>query len=300
MPNPVRDALDYSMAEGESIRIRECWKCYGMGSSKAVQITRMHDGFIWYCFRCEVGGGFDNTGLTAGQAHRALEAALAGTDMKETKPRVVTMPPDFTKLNPQCLVELWKYDIEEEEVHERFNLGYSPVFQRLVVPVYRYGMHGTNGDRQTARRLVGLTGRDLTGTHSSKWHTVRQSDIKHLVFVAPPEDYPWDDDTIVLVEDPFSAIKVSMAGYLAVATLTTYVPYELYNSLTRFKRVIIWYDSDALSESFKHMKRLCSYGINASNRWGGEDPKYHSIPEIYGMIENPMCYEINGPTLDNL
>jgi len=274
------EALDYSKSTGYTYRIYECNQCVGTGNSKAVQITRKSNGFLWHCFRCKLSGFVDDTGASPFEVQQRLDIARMGQDKEDTRPEVVTLPDDYTtKLPPKALVQLYDLEIFEDdmEVHE---IGWSPGHRRIIIPVYKYG----EGPGGWAKKLVGVLGRklDTDPEDKPKWWTVRQKDVKHPRFTALPKTilYPRQ---VVFVEDIFSAIKVSKAGYICQALLTTYLPYELYPVLQGWT-AIIWLDADAYTKAVKYVGQLGANNITSRAIYTEQDPKTYNEEEITEAI----------------
>lgn len=270
----LAEHLDYSKPEGWSTRARECDQCMGMGNSMAVQITRKEDGFLAFCFRCKKSLFFPDSKAGPSDVKKIVDNL--GKKKEDTRPEFVTLPSDITsEIHPKALVYLYDHYFEPEDIG-RFNLGWSHSHQRTIFPIKQYGKHGTT----MAGKLVGWIGRKLEDAppEKPKWHTVRQRDIKHPRFIAPPKQ--WDGNKrLVLVEDAMSAIRVSNSGVWAIGLLTTYLPYELYPVL-RGWNVKVWLDDDAYDKACKYFGNLNSNGVQAGLVHTKDDPKKLSPKQI--------------------
>jgi hypothetical protein len=265
-------SLDYSQPEGWTTRAKECDKCIGQGNSNAVQITRKEDGFLWHCFRCEKTGFIPDTSASPDQVVAASKAHAKGRDYN--RPEVVVMPPDYTtQLPPAALVQLYDMDIMQSEI-ERYEIGWVKSRERITLPIYR------------AHKLIGIVGRKLETADESKpkWWSVRQAGLKHIWFTALPSVLK-SPKQVVLVEDVFSAIRVASNGWIAVALLTTYLPYELYPVLNGWL-VHIWLDSDAYDKAAKYQVALGSHGITSNIVYTDLDPKKYNNQKIEEAILN--------------
>ena len=276
------DLLDYSQAVGWSTRAKECDHCVGMGNSMAVQITRKEDGFLWHCFRCKKSGYIRDRNASPEDVKKVV-AQMDNPKQKDNRPEVVELPPDMSSdIPPKALVYLYDRYLEPEDIG-RFSIGWSHYHKRTVFPVYKY-LTG----KFTARKLVGWAGRKLPDAPADKpkWHTVRQRDIKHPRYIAPPKQ--WDGDKrVVLVEDIISAIRVSQQGVMSIALMTTYLPYELYNVL-RGWNVQVWLDDDAYDKACKYFATLNSNGVKATVIHTKADPKDLSPDEIGEELTHGM------------
>jgi hypothetical protein len=278
------------MSAGMSIRVKECDNCLGQGRSMAVQITRKEDGFLWHCFRCAKSGFFRDRGASPQQVQEI--AKNASKKKVDNRPDRVVLPADYTDvLPPKALVQMYDLGLEDEDL-ERFDIGWSPSHSRIIIPVYKYWrMVQTGGLAPTwAKKLIGLTGRKLDDTPEDKpkWWSQRQKDIKHPRFIGLPTKilYPRQ---VVIVEDVFSAIRISTTGRISIALLTTYLPYELYPSLKGWD-VRIWLDQDAYSKATKYQSALGQAGVTATTILTDNDPKEYDNDDIETAITKGGLY----------
>lgn len=268
------------MTTGDSCRVKECDNCIGQGNSPAVQITRKEDGFLWHCFRCSKSGFFPDKGASPKQVQEIV--ANAGKDKtKINRPEQVQLPEDFTELlPPKALVQLYNLRIMDDDIkyHE---IGWSPSHARIIIPIFKWG----NGPGGWAKKLVGVMGRKLEvqpDDDKPKWWSQRNESVKHPRFVALPEQAK-ERKEVVIVEDIFSAIRISQVGYISMALLTTYLPYELYPYL-RGWNVKIWLDADAYDKSVKYQAALGAHGITATALFTMLDPKEYDNDDIRKVI----------------
>ena len=268
--------LDYSMQDGQSKRVKECDNCVGQGNSNAVAITRKPDGFLWYCFRCSKSGFFRDTGASESQVKQLTESH----DKKKSinRPEVVTLPPDFTdQLPPKALVQLYNMEIDPDDIKEH-NIGWSPGHGRIIIPIYKY----IGNANSLAKKLVGVMGRKLRDDppEKPKWWTQRAADVKHPRFIVVPKAHT-DCRTVVIVENIFSAIKCNKAtGWFALALLTSYLPYELFQPLKLYEQVHLWLDQDAYGKACKYQAALGNVGVCATTHVTENKPKDCTINEI--------------------
>lgn len=271
----LRGYLDYTWAVGKSDRFRECDNCEGMGNSKAVQITRKEDGFLWHCFRCSKSGFFSDEQASPSEV-QVLDKTRT-TKKVDNRPEVVVLPEDYTRdLPPKAAVWLYDMELDPEDI-EANDIGWSPGHKRIIVPVYKYIYNAKVGK---AKKLVGVQGRKLPDddTDKPKWSTQRQRDIKHPRFISPGD---LSIKRVVLVENVFSAIKITKAtGLTAIALLTSYLPYELHQPLARYEHTYIWLDPDAYQKSVKYQMTLGSAGVTSTPILSKGKPKDTPIIKI--------------------
>ena len=277
----IDDNLDYSMSTGMSKRIRECPSCIGMGNSLAVQITRKEDGFLYHCFRCHKSGFVADKGASPKQVQEII-SNYANKKIEDTRPVRVLLPGDFSSIiPPKGLVQLYDMSITDDDI-KWFDIGWSQSHERIIVPIYRYLTASAGG---YAKKLVGIVGRKLKDAPESKpkWWTQRQKDVKHPRFIGLPQAISYDKQ-VVLGEDVFSAIRISTTGRLAIALLTTYLPYELYPVLQGWD-VKIWLDADAYNKAVKYQAALGSNGVTAGTVLTTLDPKMYDDDDINRAID---------------
>lgn len=277
----LSEALDYTKTEGETYRVKECNNCEGLGNSMAVQITRKADGFLWHCFRCTKSGFYSDTGASPKQVQEIVDNG--NTKKKDTRPETVVLPSDFTTtIPPKPLVQLYDLAITDEDI-VWFDIGWSPSHARIIVPIYKYAQTSD----AWAKKLVGFVGRKLEDSSEKdkkpKWYSVRQKDIKHSRFIGLPTKI-LHNRKVVIVEDVFSAIRISTTGTLAIALLTTYLPYELYPVLKGWE-VSIWLDADAYTKSVKYQAALGANGVQSHTIFTDKDPKEYDNDAITRAIQ---------------
>jgi hypothetical protein len=98
-----------------------------------------------------------------------------------------------------------------------------------------------------------------------------------------------NSDTIVIVEDVLSAIKVSKANnnYTGCPLLGSSMPLKLTETiLERFKKVWIWLDRDKAIDAVKMARNLKQKGIDADVIITDKDPKEYSTHDIDLIIKD--------------
>jgi hypothetical protein len=227
-------------------------------------------------------GFFSDTGASPKQVQELT--ANAGKKTENNRPDVVTLPNDFVGTIPaKGLVQMYDLGIEDSDL-SWFDIGWSPSHGRIIVPIYKYFKGQSSGDWD--KKLIGLVGRKLEDTPEDKpkWWSQRQRDIKHPRFIGLPTEilYPRQ---VVICEDVFSAIRISTTGRLAIALLTTYLPYEIYPSLQGWD-VRIWLDEDAHTKATKYQSSLGTNGITAKVILTTKDPKEYTNQDIEQAIKS--------------
>jgi hypothetical protein len=246
----------------------------------AVQITRKPDGFLWHCFRCHKSGFYSDTKASPQQVQEIT--ANATKKKMDNRPEVVVLPADFsTTLPPKALVQMYDLGITDDDI-KWFDIGWSATRARIIVPVYKYSKGQSSGE--WAKNLIGVVGRKLKDPpqgdqqNKPKWWSQRQRDIKHPRFIGLPTKIRYPRQ-VVIVEDVFSAIRISTTGRLALALLTTYLPYEIYPILKGWD-VKLWLDEDAYTKAVKYQAALGQAGVTAYAIRTVNDPKEYCNADI--------------------
>jgi hypothetical protein len=246
----------------------------------AVQITKKEDGFLFFCFRCNKSGFIKDKSASPQQVQELT--ANANRKKVDNRPDRVVLPNDYTtEIPPVPLVQVYDLGLKDSDV-SWFDIGWSASHARIIVPIYKYLKGQSSGD--WAKKLIGVVGRKVDDGNDDKpkWWSQRQKDIKHPRFIGLPKTilYP---KQVIIVEDVFSAIRISTTGRLAIALLTTYLPYELYPSLQGWD-VRLWLDADAFTKATKYQQALGTNGVTAKTIMTMLDPKMYDNDDIERAI----------------
>lgn len=242
------------------------------GKDRCLIITRVPRGWKYYCHRCGAKGVRYTDGLSPDQFLKWQESVKR--DVKENNAVAkVELPHKFTTDIPaHGLAWLYKYDLHDPEI-AYYNIGYSPLLDRVITPVYRDG------------QLVYWQGRNLgkiTDTNP-KYMNVKAMGRKDIYFEVSDRDNPTDD--VVLVEDVISTIRVGR-HIDTFGLLYAYIPTTLIMYLfTQYDRVILWLDPDKLNRMVRQVNRFRSFGMNVVMIRADQDPKFYSDEEITEKLE---------------
>lgn len=241
------------------------------GKDKALGIMRTEQGWVWKCHRCGFAGRKPARNLSPDKMVKWVNSLKNSYDKTQTLDEI-ELPHDFThKIPSRGLAWLFSFGITEEEIG-KFNFGYSPYLNRLIMPVY----HGAE--------LVYWQGRNI-GVINKK------TAPKYVnVYSKKGDNYFRVDtqksDSIVLVEDIISAIKVgrvATAQALLYASLPQKTILNLYNK-EGFTKVYLWLDPDKWKEMSNTFRRYQSLGFNIRFVLTDKDPKYYEEPEIKEIL----------------
>lgn len=296
LPQELQDALvgDWELGQVRRIvhKTREDGTNCSEGKDPALSIMRKADGWWFLCFRCGYSGYI-------GDVHKSpeeMQAILEGLKKEKEFEALdcITLPADF-----QCLTDpsehedgvnipytaynwFWESDIQQV-VYENYNVGWSDVYSRVIIPIYEYANYGS----QLSRKLVGWIGRDVRKITKAerkaggiaKYLTRKSSEYKRIFFHAP-----WKSNTYVIVEDVLSAMKISHACEVnAIALLTTFVPKDLLLRLRKHK-IILWLDNDQGINMMKTTTEATSLGVNCDFVQTVKDPKWYNSVAIRSYI----------------
>ena len=227
----ILEAVEGRYAQGESFRIRHDEEvngsvCTTKDKPPAMTVTRKENGWLFHCHRCHTSGYLTDIKTSPTKTMERMKAITNSKIDKEVME--VTLPKDFQPMSrrendstiPWAAYHwIWQYGISSEQF-SKFNIGWSQMYQRVIIPLYVYAQWGDEHDN-IAKDLVGWVGRDVNSkeiqreTNTPKWLT-RSKKGRRRYFATP------GDSTVVLVEDAISAMVVHLAtGYTTIALLTT-------------------------------------------------------------------------------
>lgn len=284
----LTEYLNYSAPVGVPLRYDICPFCGEKISSKGFVVTKTRRGFVMFCHRCHakkfIGSGtppYSDCLRTAKEAmsktstwtlRRHDSANSRGPQVRECDVQFVKLPLDVTKELP-TRAQLWlrKYHVTQEEIN-KYNICWSEMYQRLVLPVYRGG------------RLVYWQGRYFGTNQDSPKYINTRNKRTEVWFDTGGDD---ETHTVVLVEDILSAIAVSrVSGYRAVALLGCFISDEMISRLqSEGRQICVWFDLDKQCKSHRYTKRLNVFGIKAKSIITTKDPKEYTPTEIKEFLE---------------
>ncbi len=225
---------------------KACSKC---GSSDAVFPYNNGD----YCFSCHK--------KWIDKPRKSLQ-----TKLETELPLVLQIPEDTITTGLPDKAKLWLYKYHmTQELWEKYHIGYSAAFDRVILPVYGSEWEG----------LVYYQARALFKT---KQKYLNPSVPKRLFYSKLEQSALF----IVLVEDIISAIRVGETCY-AIALLGKTLPVKDLTFLAK-KQIFIWLDKDAYAEAIKLQKRLTQLGCNVKIISTTNDPKCYTDAEIKNII----------------
>ena len=290
----ILDAVGKKFMQGDKFKIRHKFRldgtiCTPDTKSPAMSVTRTSNGWLFCCHRCTAMGTIPDTDNSSGMTRQRLNALKDIPKDKESKK--IKLPYDFkllvenkvqTNFYHPAVSWLWKYNVFCEDM-ERFGIGWSDSYERLIVPLYEYNVTEAEiGETLVtfAKKLVGWVGRDVEDRAKGeraekkipKWLSRTEKGARRY-FTAKGKD------KIVLVEDSISAMRVNMAtSYTSIALLNASVNDDLMRKCSGSK-VWLWLDPDMKKESIKTVSRMNQLGLHTKIILTEKDPKEY--PERY-------------------
>jgi len=263
--------FDSSAPIGKPRRVRH-YECTPNDAVPAMNITRMNDGWVWYCFRCRKGGKKFLNSLSPKEFHKWMK--YKDNQKSEIKTTEVTLPHDFTSnLSPQGKVWFYKYGVCDDEI-KQYGIGYSPYMDRVILPVYRDS------------KLLFWIGRNVGGITKTnpKYSTVSGYKRKDIYFITGRFD-----NSVCIVEDVISGIKVGR--YMKCYTLiSAHVPDRMIkNILDKYGNgitIYLWLDPDKIDKMIKWQQRYRSlFGADVRMIRADKDPKEFSNAMIRRFLK---------------
>lgn len=168
--------------------------------------------------------------------------------------------------------QLWvlKAGISPEQAWNDFGIGWNEFTKRVILPMQK-------GEDCSPAFLA----RSVLPNHKPKY-IVSQGAKNKCYYIHV------NSDKVVVVEDMLSAMKVSMAGYSALAALGTSFNLPMCHKIAQHNTVISWMDADAAGDvGHKKLKKgMAIWDVNFKRVRTLKDPKLNSISYIKSMVES--------------
>lgn len=253
------------LADGDQVKRNHPNCPAGRDRKQRLYIKRDGERLLFYCHHCggsSAKGGGRRSHIRDGKnvvAHQAL-----------------SLPSDLAVLPGACHVSanawLNRYDINEAE-RQWYRIGWSEYHGRVILPVW---------DMEHTQLLAYQRRRVLKDDTMPKYLTTRVKWVKHPTFIAAHRD----GDTLVLVEDILSAIKVNRVAPSAALLGTHMSDWLLYHAST-YDNVVVWLDNDnpqVRADQRRIMRRLEPF-TNVRMAATDVDPKELDHVAIRNMLQ---------------
>jgi hypothetical protein len=188
----------------------------------------------------------------------------------------VLLPHDIGELDQASMKYLLRYGLTEDEI-SRAGIGYSPSYQRMIIPVYN-----------EIGQCIMWQGRYFGDKPKMPKHlTVGVEDRAHIFYYETQgaRKYP---RLLVLVESALSAIKVGRVAP-CMGLLGSVLPKQSQAATAHFmgaySSVILWLDPDKWLASTKMATRLRElYGVPATSLLTNHKPKEYDTRVIEQLL----------------
>ena len=238
-----------------------CPKCREYGRDRAGNNMYVYEDGHSYCFSC----GFAQKPTLERQLH------LVSSDKKGP----IFLPQDAGKTIPSvALLWLAKYEITQQETVD-FNIMWSNDLNWLIFPVF--------GD-EFNETLLTFQARNFS-KFGKKYYT--RGAVSEVVNYYDQKNLRLPEDTVIVVEDMVSAIKISRQ-FTVLPLLGSFLSADRANRLNKFfKRIIFWLDYDKAESAMSQAMRMKQYGFTTNVIITKEDPKTYSDEEICDFVDIP-------------
>ena len=257
-----------SLRCGASIRIECCAKDNSMIISHDVK------GYSGFCFRCDEKKWYPHGTKSMQLIHQQKE------DLKWIHTTTVQLPSDYTKSIPNNVGWLWMLKAGvSTQLQQLYKIGWSENLQRIVLPTY-----------SLTGRLVYVQGRAVHSTQKPKYLNRASSSVRAVVTRSLPHCmlscFPLLNDTVVIVEDFLSTIRVGRITPAVSILGTTLTDERLSIISSQYNQVVLWMDGDkAGRDGVKKAKiKLDLCGIPYRVIETTKDPKMYSNREIQEIL----------------
>ena len=247
-------------------------KVHCCGNSPSMLISHRENGYSTHCFRCNDPESHDF--VSHGQRSIA-DIMRHRSELAEYRGKPPRFPSDYTKEIPVQYAWFLKYGIPMA-VAARYHFGWSEFFNRVVVPIY-------NRDAVT---LDAVHMRAVRPDDKPKWLNMGRPSPDAMYWARNSRNR---QDILVVVEDLISAIKVSLAGYSAVAILGSDITdTQVQRILAVSDTIVVWFDNDAAGHkgAKNAMKQLFMQGCRLVCQVKSEaDPKTYNREQIIALMK---------------
>ncbi len=235
------------------------------GSSAAARISNSNAGISLHCFRCGA-HLFEPHGERS--AAEILQARRATEELRAAR----FIPERCQWLNDPSVpaaARIWtlKAGLMPDLASSRYGMRYDPKTRRVCVPL-----------------IGGFIARAVFSGDSPKY--IRSGTMDQTVYQLDGW-YGNRPDTVVVVEDILSAIKVSRSGFNALAILGTSVSEGAAMAMGEYNHVVVWTDGDKAGDAaYKKIKgKLALFDTDVSRIRTDDDPKNLNAFNIQQLME---------------
>jgi len=332
VPSEVAQKCNPNTPLGRSIRIRHNYRMDGticsLHKDAAANLQRVTDGWLFNCFRCNLSGFIPIDDQSISNTQKMLKRTqIKMKDYKKLDSKVI-MPSDIKflpQLDSETMIKLtnilaWAYSgismgnitAAAEKIQNTLQdktLGYSENYNRVIVPLFYYHKNPDSGE--IIEELMGWTGRaveskfELPLDERSRWikwlHYIPSKHRGRTYYHERSKNNELQEKgPMVLVEDPFSAMKVNMnTGFYSVALLNDKINSNLIADNTH-RPIIIWLDGDRKKEALTYVKRFSSWHYFVKTIYSKADPKWIPKPSMIRCFKEIGVHVDENNTTGNI
>ena len=248
----------------ESVLVEQtqCPLCKAEGRDNSWNNLAVYDDGHSYCY--------SGHGIITGNRTKLPSIDNNITEDNNSPPKIV-LPSDVDINYPHNAIEwVGQYGITRNDLLSN-NVLWSESRKRLIFPIYGQD------------ELIAFQGRyfgDDPEESKKKWFG--KGNLKDTFNIIGK------GDSLVLVEDIVSAIKVSKVTQ-AMPLYGSYIGYERFKRISKLipqsTEVLIWLDPDKRSDSVTESRRGMMCGLTTRVIFSSKDPKEHSFEEIKEIIK---------------
>ncbi len=217
-------------------------------------VKRTAKGWLFHCHNCAGNcSGFcysNSKSLSPSRTLKRYEETKQGSiEEKQAQEQIynsVSLPYDFTTEIPyKGVIWLDKYNISEQLII-KYNLGYSKILDRLILPVYN-----------DAKEVIFWQGRNLgiIDKYNPKYKNCRIPGKTVYLDTAIIDNSYTNLTEIIIVEDILSAMKIGEYRR-TIALLGSYISDSTLDTLKEFSYIKIWLDADKYLTAVKYATRI--------------------------------------------
>lgn len=242
----------------QHVRHEPCPECRKNGNDrKGNNLSVYSDGGV-HCWNC----GFHRNGDSL-QEFKTKTSSGTG---EPTKSLILPRDVDF-QLPQKARDYLRKYSLTPRQIHDN-HIMWSDYYQRLIFPYF------------DDTGLLAWQGRYL-GEEENKAKWFSQGDLKQILHILHPAQ---KSDTIILVEDVISAIRVSQFAD-CMPLFGSFISTTMMLRLAkRYGIILVWLDKDKEKDSYKFSKQLRDLGRISHSVVTDLDPKELNNEQISRAI----------------
>ena len=243
-----------------------CPRCRKAGKDRTGDNLAVYDDGHRFCFGC----GYYESG-------RVIDRVMGLRNKKDPVDKFIYIPADLgDSIHPRGRAWLDKYGITSQEI-SNYGFKWSPSREWLVMPSF------PTGD------TIPYQARCFD-KNADERKTFTGGAVDLIVNI-----YGVKSDSVVIVEDPISAIKVARQTQ-AMPLYGSHISSNKMLKVGNFvDEIVVWLDYDKTDVAFKILNTIRSFGIRGRLIITTKDPKDYDDNEISDILDTGSSYDIRPP-----